>query len=84
MKAHYRKINDRSRNSSTYHKKDGTNVRAKLKAELNKETTMEVLLRCPKCGCEEDLMDNCDGTMWCPDCDYESREENFEVINETD
>jgi len=29
--ADYRKINDRSQNSSTYHKKDGANVRAKLK-----------------------------------------------------
>jgi hypothetical protein len=26
--ANYRKNNDRSQNSSTYHKKDGTNVRA--------------------------------------------------------
>jgi hypothetical protein len=34
MKAHYRKLNDRSQNSSTYHKKDGTAVRAKLRAEL--------------------------------------------------
>jgi hypothetical protein len=38
-KASYRKINDRSRNSSTYHKKDGTNVRAKLKAKLRREVT---------------------------------------------
>lgn len=35
--ANYRKINDRSRNSSTYHKKDGTPVRAKLKREARKE-----------------------------------------------
>lgn len=28
MKARYRKINDRTRNSSTYHKKDGTSIRA--------------------------------------------------------
>jgi len=34
-----RKLNDRTCNSSTYHKKDGTNVRAKLKAELTKETS---------------------------------------------
>ena len=34
--ASYRKINDRSLNSSTYHKKDGTNVRAILKADLRK------------------------------------------------
>jgi hypothetical protein len=37
MKALYRKLNDRSHNSSTYHKKDGTNVRAKYKASLIKE-----------------------------------------------
>lgn len=36
-KAQYRKLNDRTCNSSTYHKKDGTAVRAKLKAELRKE-----------------------------------------------
>jgi hypothetical protein len=35
-KAQYRKINDRQMNSSTYHKKDGTAVRAKLKVELKK------------------------------------------------
>ena len=33
----YRKHNDRTRNSSKYHKKDGTNIRAKLKAEVTKE-----------------------------------------------
>lgn len=32
----YRKMNDGSHNSSTYHKKDGTNVRAKLKVETRK------------------------------------------------
>jgi len=31
--ANYRKINDRSMNSSTYHKKDGTNVRARLERD---------------------------------------------------
>ena len=31
--ANYRKMNDRSLSSSAYHKKDGTNVRAKLKVE---------------------------------------------------
>jgi len=36
-KAGYRKINDRSMNSSTYHKKDGTNVRAKLKEKDRKQ-----------------------------------------------
>ena len=34
--ADYRKWNDRQMNSSTYHKKDGTNVRAILKEESNK------------------------------------------------
>ncbi|AUZ95209.1 hypothetical protein FDI40_gp450 [Agrobacterium phage Atu_ph07] len=33
----YRKINDGSHSSSTYHKKDGTPVRAILKKELKKE-----------------------------------------------
>ncbi len=28
----YRKMNDRTMNTSAYHKKDGTNVRAKMKA----------------------------------------------------
>ncbi len=37
MKAAYRKNNDRSHCSSTYHKKDGTNIRAILKAEALKE-----------------------------------------------
>lgn len=36
MKALYRKMNDGSMNTSTYHKKDGTPVRAKLKVELLK------------------------------------------------
>lgn len=35
--AHYRKINDGSHNSSTYHKKDGTAVRAKLKQQMQQE-----------------------------------------------
>lgn len=37
MKAIYRKWNDRSNSSSTYHKKDGTNVRQKLKMLLLRE-----------------------------------------------
>ena len=37
MKANYRKLNDRSLSSSTYHKKDGTPIRAILKEELKKE-----------------------------------------------
>lgn len=40
-KANYRKHNDRSQNSSTYHKKDGTNVRSKLKVEAAKEIKYE-------------------------------------------
>lgn len=36
MKALYRKYNDGSMNSSTYHKKDGTNIRAILKNQLVK------------------------------------------------
>ena len=35
--ADYRKFNDRSQNSSKYHKKDGTPVRSKLKQEAKKE-----------------------------------------------
>lgn len=34
MHANYRKLNDGSQNSSKYHKKDGTAVRAILKREL--------------------------------------------------
>ena len=34
QKAQYRKHNDRQQNSSTYHKKDGTNIKAILKHEL--------------------------------------------------
>lgn len=37
MKAWYRKMNDGSHSSSTYHKKDGTNVCAKFKILLKKE-----------------------------------------------
>lgn len=39
MDANYRKYNDRSLNSSTYHKKDGTNIRAILKREAKKEVS---------------------------------------------
>lgn len=35
--ADYRKLNDRSQNSSTYHKQDGTPVRAILKENLRKQ-----------------------------------------------
>lgn len=34
--ANYRKYNDRSLNSSTYHKKDGTNIRSILKEDAKK------------------------------------------------
>lgn len=37
MKAIYRKWNDRSQSSSTYHKKDGTAVRAKFRNALQRE-----------------------------------------------
>lgn len=37
MKAWYRKFNDTSHNSSTYHKKDGTAVRAKFKVMTQQE-----------------------------------------------
>lgn len=35
--ANYRKYNDRTHNSSTYHKKDGTPVRSILKREAEQE-----------------------------------------------
>ena len=41
MKANYRKINDRTHSSSTYHKKDGTNVRAKMKEQLQQEVNSQ-------------------------------------------
>lgn len=41
MKANYRKINDHTHNSSTYHKKDGTNVRAKMKQQLQQEVNSQ-------------------------------------------
>ena len=34
----YRKMNDRTKNSSTYHKKDGTPIRARLKEETRELT----------------------------------------------
>jgi len=40
--ADYRKLNDRSCNSSKYHKKDGTKVKAKLKAAWRKEIREEI------------------------------------------
>jgi len=41
MSARYRKFNDGSHNSSTYHKKDGTPVRAILKREAEQEVDDE-------------------------------------------
>ena len=40
--ANYRKHNDRSHNSSTYHKKDGTPVRNKLKQETEQEISQYI------------------------------------------
>lgn len=40
--ANYRKHNDRSHNSSTYHKKDGTPVRNKLKQEAEQEISQHI------------------------------------------
>ena len=56
MDAYYRKYNDRSLNSSTYHKKDGTNIHAKLKVETQKEIqqgqieTKKFDIHTAKCG----------------------------------
>ena len=47
MKAMYRKMNDGSHNSSTYHKKDGTPVRAILKKELVKQIKENDMKRSP-------------------------------------
>ena len=77
-KAQYRKLNDHSLNSSTYHKKDGTNVRAILKREDEKETDWidKHSVNCYFCGelvDERDCMpadsynDN-DGGDICPKC----------------
>ena len=43
--ANYRKLNDRSQNSRTYHKKDGTAVRAKLREKLRKEVRNQTQTR---------------------------------------
>ena len=42
MNARYRKFNDGSHNSSTYHKKDGTPIRAILKREADQEVDGEI------------------------------------------
>ena len=49
MKALYRKYNDRTHSSSTYHKKDGTSVRAIFKEELRK--IVNTTVTCPKVEC---------------------------------
>lgn len=38
-------------------------------------------LKCPKCG-SEDVGGMGDNTILCFDCDYQGREENFEVKEE--
>ena len=43
MKANYRKLNDGSHNSSTFHKKDGTPVRAILRDDLRKIVNTTVI-----------------------------------------
>ena len=48
-KANYRKHNDGSHSSSTYHKKDGTPIRAILKEEARKEI-FEYLIESLKSG----------------------------------
>ena len=53
-KALYRKINDRTQNSSTYHKKDGTSVRAVLKKDYGK-----MIERCAGCGSYGPFFDTC-------------------------
>jgi hypothetical protein len=46
MKADYRKLNDRTQNSSKYHKRDGTNVRAILERESKKTVKQELTPEC--------------------------------------
>lgn len=48
--ADYRKYNDRSENSSTYHKKDGTPVRGILKREAQREIDSYTRCTCVNCG----------------------------------
>jgi len=48
MHANHRKHNDGSHNSSTYHKKDGTNVRAILKREAAQEIEDATMTRSQK------------------------------------
>ena len=51
--AQYRKLNDRSHSSSTYHKKDGTPIRQILKEELGKELKMCPCGTYSKSSCED-------------------------------
>ncbi len=53
--ANYRKHNDTSQNSSTYHKKDGTPIRGILK----REAAQEIKEECQECM---------DGGYICPNC----------------
>ena len=67
--ANYRKLNDRSQNSSTYHKKDGTATRSILKREARKletdqtqsEHTAAFLHQHAKANVESQLGDCCTG-----------------------
>lgn len=65
QKAGYRKHNDGSHNSSTYHKKDGTPIRNILKEEAKKEIK-EDCFTCQGCGwCDpvnRDICWECKGT----------------------
>ena len=85
MSAEYRKLNDRSLSSSTYHKKDGTNVRAILKKETWFETMISVEPN-PECGCHNHnpnawwmvVCEHC-GNKRCPhatDCRHECTNSN--------
>ena len=50
----YRKYNDRSHNSSTYHKKDGTSIRSALDREATEEITDAIIeTRRPAMSSEE-------------------------------
>ena len=55
--ASYRKNNDRSLNSSTYHKKDGTEVRAILKREADEEIADAVSVPMHYQLCHDDTLE---------------------------
>jgi hypothetical protein len=67
MNADYRKLNDGSQSSSTYHKKDGTSVRAIL---YSQNTGFYLGKRCPKC--KSALIGDRAENQWCSNvkCDY--------------